>query len=300
MSLRITDGIRYQTMLANMKTAQKGTGDLVEQLGTGKRINHPSDDPAGAQSLIEWSSARSEIAQYQDQISSTDLWLQTTDLALGRVEALVEQVADLAAGNVSSGTGERQAAIDTIEAVRTELLSLANETCGDRYLFAGTNADEAAFSIATDAFGNRTYTYEGSGDGLTVAVGRQATLEYSTTGDDVFYENGTSVFRILEDLSTALASGDSAAIGQAADDLETLSTRVLEAQSINGIRQDRLESARAYLTNLDAKLADLVDKTETADTAALAVQFSQQELALEASYKLASRVGNLSILDFMK
>ncbi len=300
MSLRITDGIRYQTMLANMRTAQKGTGDLVEQLGTGKRINHTSDDPAGSRSLIEWRSARSEIAQYQDQISSTNLWLETTDLVLGRAEALVEQAADLAAGNVSSGAVERQTAADAIEAIRKELLSLANEKCGDRYLFAGTNADEAAFSVATDAFGNRTYTYEGSGDGLTVAVGRQATLEYSTPGSDAFYDNGQSVFQVLEDLSTALTNGDSAAIRQAADDIEALSTRVLEAQSINGVRKERMDSAKAYLTNLDAKLADLVDKTETADTAELAVQFSRQELALEASYKLASRVGDLSILDFMK
>jgi hypothetical protein len=43
-----------------------------------------------------------------------------------------------------------------------------------------------------------------------------------------------------------------------------------------------------------------VDKTETADTAELAVRFSEQELGPEASYKLASRVGDISILDFME
>jgi flagellar hook-associated protein 3 FlgL len=300
MVMRITDGIRYQTTLANLKTAQKGTGDVVEQLGTGKRINHPSDDPAGTRNLIQWNAARSEIAQYQEQISSTDLWLRTTDLALGRVEELVGQAADLAAGNVSSDSGSRQGAIDTIHAIRDELLGLANEKCGDRYLFAGTQADEAAFSVTTDAFGNKTYTYEGNDDALIVAIGRQATLEYSTTGADVFTRNGQNVFKVLADLETALTGSDSAAISQAGDDLEAFQTQILQAQSINGIRQDRLESAEAYLTNLDAKLADLVDKTETADTAELAVRFSEQELALEASYKLASRVGDISILDFME
>ncbi|NPU84759.1 MAG: hypothetical protein HPY65_09750 [Syntrophaceae bacterium] len=300
MTLRITEGVRYQTTLASMKSAQTGTTDIVEQLSTGKRINHPSDDPSGTENLMVWDSARSEIAQYQSQISSTDLWLRTTDLVLGRVGDLVEQAADLAAGNVSSDSVQRGIAADAIETIKTELLSLANEKCGDRYLFAGTGADEAAFSVTTDAFGNETFTYEGNDDGLTVAIGRQSTLEYSTTGSDVFYLNGQSVFQVLADLTAALASGDSAAIGQGADDLEALSTRVLEAQSVNGVRQERLESAKAYLTNLDAKLADLVDETETADTSELAIQFSQQELALEASYKLASRVNEISILDFMK
>ncbi len=300
MVLRITDGIRYQTTLTNLKSAQKGTADVVEQLGTGKRINHPSDNPVGTKNLIEWNSARSEIAQYQSRISSTDLWLRTTDLALGRVEELVGQAADLAAGNASSDSVQRGIAADAIETIKAELLSLANEKCGDRYLFAGSQAAEAAFSVTTDAFGNETFTYEGNDDALSIAIGRQSTLEYSTTGADVFYQNGRSIFQILADLTTALSSGDSAAIGQAGEDLDALQTQVLQAQSINGIRQDRLESAEAYLTNLDAKLADLVDETETADAAELAVRFSEQELALEASYKLASRVGDISILDFME
>jgi flagellar hook-associated protein 3 FlgL len=300
MVMRITDGIRYQTTLANIRAARNGTGDVTEQLATGKRINHPSDDPAGAGNLIKWVAARSEIARYQSQISSTDLWLRTTDLILGRVKDLVGQAAGLASGNVSSDAGSRGSAIEVLQTVKDELLGLANETCGDRYLFAGTQADEAAFSVVTDAAGSESIHYNGNAEALSVAIGRQSTLGYSTTGSQVFYQNGQSVFEVLASLKSALESGDGAAISQAATALTAFQTQVLDAQSVNGVRQDRLDTAGSCLADLDAKLSDLVDNTETADTAELAVQFSQQEVALEASYSLASRVGGLSILDFLK
>jgi len=300
MVMRITEGIRYQTTLANIRAARNGTGDVTEQLATGKRINHPSDDPAGIERLFEWDAARNEITQYQSRISSTDPWLRTTDLVLGRVAELVGQAADLASGSVSSDQGSRESAVELLTTIQDELLGLANEKCDDRYLFAGTQADETAFSVTTDAFGHETVHYDGNDEALTVAVGRQSTVEYSTTGTDAFFQGGKCVFQVLTDLTTALESGDAAAISQAGSDLKAFQTQILQAQSINGIRQDRLESAAAYLTDLDAKLADLVDKTATADPAELAARFSQQEVALEASYSLASRVGRLSILDFLK
>ena len=47
MSIRITQPLMYNSMVSNMQTGLSNYMGSVEQSATQKRINRPSDDPAG-------------------------------------------------------------------------------------------------------------------------------------------------------------------------------------------------------------------------------------------------------------
>ena len=48
------------------------------------------------------------------------------------------------------------------------------------------------------------------------------------------------------------------------------------------------------------QLDSLLSQTQDADLAELATKLSMKEIALQASYNIASRVGDTTILDFLK
>jgi flagellar hook-associated protein 3 FlgL len=300
MIMRVTDGLRIQASLLSLERVRKGSRDLLEQMGTQQRINRPSDDPAGVERLLEWKTVRGDIARYQGQIQQTSQWLRMTDLVLGRAADLVGQAAELAEGNVCSDEANRQNAIRALEAIESELFTLANTRCGERCLFAGSAAGVVPFVRDTDAFGNPIVRYDGNDESLVATIGGNATLEYSVSGTEAFVQGGRSLFQVLAELKSALGSGDGAAIGQLRVELEGFRRQTTQVQSISGVRQQRLQSAAAHLSVLDQKLSGLMDDAQNVDLAELAAAFTMQEVALNASYEMTARIGDMSILAFLK
>ena len=71
-------------------------------------------------------------------------------------------------------------------------------------------------------------------------------------------------------------------------------------QSLCGTTANHIEMAKNSLINLDDKLKSLLSDAQDADLAEYAVRLSLQETALQASYALASEIGNTTILNFLK
>jgi flagellin-like hook-associated protein FlgL len=62
---------------------------------------------------------------------------------------------------------------------------------------------------------------------------------------------------------------------------------------------NRLELAASNLQDFSLKLADLTSKTEDADITELATSLAMKELALQASYATAAKIGQNTILNFI-
>ena len=67
-----------------------------------------------------------------------------------------------------------------------------------------------------------------------------------------------------------------------------------------GARMNRLEIAENNMADLDFNLTKLISNTEDADISEIATELAMKEIALKASYATASKIENLTILDFLK
>ena len=54
------------------------------------------------------------------------------------------------------------------------------------------------------------------------------------------------------------------------------------------------------MADLDFNLTKLISNTEDADISEIATELAMKEIALKASYATASKIENLTILDFLK
>ncbi len=168
-----------------------------------------------------------------------------------------------------------------------------------------TFADTGFVSLTEgDLFSVHVYAegyYNGNDDNLAVDIGKGATIAYNVTGADAFAGSGggVDIFKTLDDLKTALENNDPdgilAQVGKLEDAREQLSFSVSRV----GATVNRLELAASNLQDFSLKLADLTSKTEDADITELATSLAMKELALQASYATAAKIGQNTILNFI-
>ncbi|MBN1341933.1 MAG: flagellar hook-associated protein FlgL [Phycisphaerae bacterium] len=130
------------------------------------------------------------------------------------------------------------------------------------------------------------------------ASGAGATVE--AVGQDVNPHTPSSVFTVLSNLHEALLSGDTQAITQAGDDLESVRVQ------INNVLGEVGSRAQAMAQRYD-RTQEAVDATRKAlsevrdlDYAEAITRFQQAQMALQANLMSSSQVLSMSLLDFIR
>ena len=146
--------------------------------------------------------------------------------------------------------------------------------------------------------------YRGNDANLSMPIGRGgASVDYNVTGSEAFTaagSNGADIFQTLTDLRDALNSNDVQGIAAQLDNLKNAQNQITLNQSLSGSKANNIEVAKNNLEEVDIQLDSLLSQTQDADLAELATKLSMKEIALQASYTIASKVGNTTILDFLK
>ncbi|CAK7049309.1 MAG: hypothetical protein DELT_00968 [Desulfovibrio sp.] len=148
--MRISQRQMYSQYTGHM---QSTLGDLMEsnnQSGTGKRINRPSDDPAGMARVMMFRQSLNNITQYKTNIGEAQGWLGLADNALMQVSEVISQIKTLdlqAATGTMSDDNRDQNAIQ-LRGYLGQLLNLANEKYNGQHIFAGHKVDKPAYQEA--------------------------------------------------------------------------------------------------------------------------------------------------------
>ncbi len=210
--MRVSTSWMQQQSVNTMLDRQGDLSHLQNQLGTGKRINQPSDDPVGAANALELGHLSADTAQYQRNISAANgrLGLEEQSLAsvgnvLGRVRVLLLQAAN---GTQTDET--RNDIADEMVQLRHQLLGQANskDSQGD-YIFAGNRTGSAPFVSQTSGV-----SYVGDDGQRMVAAGPGLQVATGDPGSDLFMRvptgNGTfAVSATAGNTGTAVAGASS-------------------------------------------------------------------------------------------
>jgi len=147
MTIRITDGMRYEATIRNLFVANTNYGEAMTRLASQKRINRISDDPLGVSQVLTLKQANADVGLYSDNIGQTNSWLAETESKLNSAMDLLVRASELAVSQASAtaNASSRKIASREVDVLLDGLLSLANAKLGDRYLFAGTRTDTEPF-----------------------------------------------------------------------------------------------------------------------------------------------------------
>ena len=176
MAIRVTQSSMYNTIVGQMQKSLSAYMESNEQGSTQKKINRPSDDPAGTYRVLMTRDDISDTKQYQSNCDTAEGWLKLADDVLGtqlstaitKLKTLMEQAA--------TGTTDNQRTLIASEAkeIFGQILNLSNTQFNDKSIFAGQRYDQNAFEQSlgltswdtnwNSEISKGNYTIEGASD----------------------------------------------------------------------------------------------------------------------------------------
>ncbi|KWR87782.1 flagellar hook-associated protein FlgL [Cupriavidus sp. IDO] len=203
--MRVASSTLYQQGLASMNLQQSSLLHIQQQLGTGRSVLTPSDDPVAATRALGVSQAQSVNGQYATSRKQTNNALSAEENALQSVTTVTQNIQTLLvqAGNGTMSDSDRASVATALQGLYNQLLGLANSDDGNgQYLFGGTQTGSAPFS---ENAGGVSYLGDTGHQMMQVDVSRQM------AGGD----NGRDVFQNAQSTAGYVLTGSNANTGTA-------------------------------------------------------------------------------------
>jgi flagellar hook-associated protein 3 FlgL len=295
---RVTQQTVQRSTLANLQLNLTRMSNLQQKMSSGKTISRPSDDPAGTVQALALRSEVKANGQYSRNAEDGAAWLTTADTALQSTVTQLRRIRDL---TVQSGSGnlaavDREAMATELDGLRDSLLSLANTTYVGRPVFAGTSDAGTAF---TDGVSPTPYSWTGT-DGASVQrrLAKDATVQADVDGRDAFGEGATSVFALVDTISTELRAGTDVT-GHLAGIDDAISAVLGELSGV-GTRYNQVTAAQSDLAAGRQDLQFRLSGVEDIDLAQVIVDLQSQEVAYQGALGATSRVLQPTLMDFLR
>lgn len=295
--------IPMQTTLASaISRSQQSLATSQLQLATGKKAT----DYAGlGLDAVRTLSARSMLAQqqsYQAVASGVSTTLSLYDANLNQIDS---SLTDLRTQLMTAlGTGDSPGLQSIVEDAFADVRGSLNATSGGVLLFAGSQTADSPFIPETlsDTIGlNAADAFANDDVHQSARMGDGVDVEYGITASDV----GTNLIPAFRTLAEAGPFGDTlteaqkAAIQTALDQLDTGLTDVRNVNAGNGRRQNQVESLTTRASERSDLLTEVIGSVEDADLGQVAIDISQRQTILEASYSVFAQLSSMSLANYL-
>ncbi len=276
--------------------------EAQREVSTGKAIDRVSQDPRRGGEILGLTSIVSRGEQYLRNAQSAKHELQTDEAVVGQVNDLLTRVRSLSlrVSNESLSESDRMAIAGQVDQELNELLRIANQKTGRRFVFGGsetpyiTDQDESGKTISIEA--SLATTREPNetilGDGERMKAGIAAN-EIFNFGDN------QNLFDMVMSLRNSITEGDREGTTQAVGSLDDALDNLEAATALIGTRisavqntTSRLEAAQLESTKSLSELAD-------ADIVDSISRYNQEEAYYQMSLQVSARIMQKSLLNFI-
>lgn len=304
--MRITNSQSTSILLNSMNQNTSKMSELMQQMSSSNRIQHPSDDPIASVRILRIQRSEASLTQYGSNITNVSGNLSTQETNLQSTSDTMLNIRDLLlwAANGSNSTEQLNAMAGELSTLESTLVSYLNVRDEEgRYLFSGTLSDRPAV-----VYDSVTGTYAANGNDKT----RQAAVANGVLVDEnvpiqPLFGTGMDLLNKLHGLvatlkNPALNASDPATVQSIRDTINQLDDshgKVLGAITDLGGRQNTLT-----LLNTSNQDVSLVNQKIEGDLSAVdyskaSIDLGNYKLALQATQKTYMTVNGLSLFSLL-
>ncbi|MCF7809419.1 flagellar hook-associated protein FlgL [bacterium] len=303
--MRITQHGLVEQVINNLSNRLNGVAESQERVSSGLRVSKPSDDPTAASEISNLNSEISRINQYYRNVQSGISTLKMTETALSEIKDIIIQsrAKALQGSNDTLKPEDRAALADEIDQLIGELLRIANQKSGGKYLFAGTESNKMPYKSTTNENGELigvTTQLAGEQNDIELQFGDNERIATSVTAQDTFdLGDGANLFDILFNLKSSLENTQSNQIGEALPKLDLALDQLNAVTALVGTRVKSAENLMIQYDsreiNLTERLSDLAD----VDIVDAITRMNEEEYSYELALKVAAQVIQPSLVNFI-
>lgn len=292
-----------------MSNVQTQLAKSQAQLAQGKQIINASDSPNQAATIQRLKSILNKQDSYQSSLNTIKARLQGEDSTLQNVSDLLVRAKEVAVqgANDTLNAGDRKALGTEMQALRDQLLSLANtKDSNGNYLFAGSRVKQPAFVETV----NGSPEYRGDQTRMNVRVGDQRSIPINRTGTDAFVPvaridadgktSGIGFFQVMDNLITGLNTSKGPDIRRGVGELDDLMQGVSLARANVGTNLNVVDQQTAVIEDTALNLKTTLSSIEDLDYASAITKMNQQMMSLEAAQASFAKVSQLNLFNYIK
>jgi len=289
------DAIKYQ--LAQAADSLVKANAIVS---SGKKINNLSDDPIGMVQVLSLKESLSSMDQLGRNISTARNWLNGGETALGRVKRIITDMKTLCVqmANGTVGSSERAAAAAQVQGALEQVVSLANAQVNGQYIFAGTNTGTKPFAIQTGS-SSTTVAYSGNDAPFSVKIGKNTSVQVGQSGQAVFGDGSTGIFKTLLDLKGYLEGNSVAGVQQCMTVLNSNLDQVSSAVSEIGAKGVQLDTKDKILQDMKLSYQTRKSSLQDADMVSAISDVTLRQTAYQAALASSAKVMRMSLVDYL-
>lgn len=184
MNNRISTGMMFNQSVSLMMAKQAKMSHLEQQIATGRKLVTAKDDPVASGSAVGLDRTLAALERMQLNAGNVQNRLGQQENALAQVGDMMGRITELTiyANNPALAPADKKSMVTEIEAIRGNLLALANSTDGTgRYLFGGTADGSPPFSQV-----DGKVVYNGDQTQREVEVGPDTYVRDALPGSEIF------------------------------------------------------------------------------------------------------------------
>jgi flagellar hook-associated protein 3 FlgL len=301
---RVANLAQHERNLAHILDAQRRLSQGQLQISSGKKSEQYAGVATDARRIVNVETSHVRTTQYISNNKLVEQRLQTMETSVAQIYDIVTEYKTLIINALNSDNASDLAMPIQTQALLDEVSALLNIEQDGRYLFSGTRTDTRpvdqtglplTYTIPT-ADGDSSGYFAGDSTNLTIQADENFTVTYGVSAAEVGFEQTIRAMHMV----TIGPPGDRATLDEA--------LRVID-QAIDGVSDIRTQigASRAALENVNTRLDDFLmfsEKTisdlENADVTKVITTMNNDQIAMEASYAVISRLSGLSLANYLK
>jgi flagellar hook-associated protein 3 FlgL len=297
--MRVTQGMMSYNMLRDVNSSMERMSRLQDMLSSGKQISKPSDDPIGTIRSLSYRTKLMQIDQYKSNTNEAINWFDATDSALSQAVNVLHTIQDKInqAASDTLTPDDREKIVEEVKQLREQLGTIANTTLDDRYIFNGTDTQNAPYDTTTSQF---TGT---NSNALKLELSPAVTMQVNVDGKELFGNKAdgspglfTTLDKVIQDMQTKTGKDISNDLG----DIQKHIDYFLTVQAQVGARTNRVEMIQDRLTNQNEAAENTLSSIEDTDATKTIMDLQLQENVHRAALAAGSRIIQPTLVDFMK
>jgi flagellar hook-associated protein 3 FlgL len=299
MITRVGDTAQSERVLAAIQATTARARAAQVEVSTGKRAGGYDEISGEAGLLLRSKEQRALTEGYARQNDQVIDRLTAMDGALANLGGIAERMRSLLVQRLDGASGALVPLDLEAETMLDEVAAQLNLRLDERYLFAGSRIDAPPVDLPDPpaATADPSLYYRGDGVVPTARADRDVEIPYGLTADDPAF---AALIGALGQASASHQAGDRAGLEAALSRLEEAVGGIAELRGRVGATSARLESIADAQRGAALYLADIVSRIEDADVPEALTRIARDQAALEAAYLTTSRLGQLSLADYLR
>jgi flagellar hook-associated protein 3 FlgL len=295
-----------EQFLASINSLQDRLNAAQLQLSSGLRVNKASDAPQQVGDIFQARADLSHATQIDQNLGIVKAQVDAADSALQQAVQLLDQAGTIGVqGDGDTPSGQLGTLANQVQGLLSQLVSITRTTVDGVYIFSGDQGASPAYQVDP-----------ASPNGVDRLIKTQATAQASDptgitfqvakTAQDLFDKRDSSdnfapqnAFAALQNLQTALQSGNTTAISSAIDGIHTASAYLNQQLGFYGEAQNRIDSAISLAKKFEVQDQTKLSSLQDADIPTVAIQMTQENTALSAAMSARAKRPNTSLFDYL-